>query len=146
MKRQIASFLLAGIFCTKLLASGGSIAGRVAMNESEHGEPIIGAVVLLQGTVRGTTTNSFGQFRLTDIPPGRYTLIVSMVGYQKLTRSDVTVEEGEETFLKVIKLDPEERKIGLSLRAIADSLRDGLPSEDDGEHGRKRRRHEDEEE
>ena len=101
MKRQIASLLLVGIFCTKLLASGGSIAGRVTMNDSENGEAIVGAVVLLQGTVRGTTTNSLGQFRLTDIPPGRYTLIFSMVGYQRHTRSDVTVTEGEETFLKV---------------------------------------------
>jgi ribosomal protein S1 len=55
------------------------------------------------------------------------------------------VQVGQELILKVIKLDAEERKIGLSLRAIGESLRD--PSaEDEAGHARKRRRRDGEDE
>jgi ribosomal protein S1 len=59
-----------------------------------------------------------------------------------VNKPDDVVQVGQELILKVIKLDAEERKIGLSLRAIGESLRD--PSaEDDAGHARKRRRRED---
>ena len=41
----------------------------------------------MQGTVRGTTTNLKGEYRITDLPPGVHTLVFSMVGYQRLTRA-----------------------------------------------------------
>jgi len=97
----------------------------------------------VQGKVIRTT--DFGAFvELEDGVEGL--LHVSELSHERVNKPEDIVQVGQELILKVIKLDPEERKIGLSLRAIADSLRDGLPSEDDGEHGRKRRRHEDEEE
>jgi small subunit ribosomal protein S1 len=97
----------------------------------------------VQGKVIRTT--DFGAFvELEDGVEGL--LHVSELSHERVNKPEDIVQVGQELILKVIKLDPEERKIGLSLRAIADSLRDGLPSEDDGEHGRKRRRHENEEE
>jgi ribosomal protein S1 len=97
----------------------------------------------VQGKVIRTT--DFGAFvELEDGVEGL--LHVSELSHERVNKPEDIVQVGQELILKVIKLDPEERKIGLSLRAIADSLRDGLPSEEDGEHGRKRRRHEDEEE
>jgi outer membrane receptor for ferrienterochelin and colicins len=57
--------------------------------------------VRLQGTVRGTTTNGRGEFRIADIPPGERTLIFSLVGYVREPRAGVTVEEGKETTLDV---------------------------------------------
>ena len=80
-------------------ASGGSIAGRVTSRGDS--EPLVGVTVLLQGTVRGTTTNSKGEYRITGISPGQCTLLFSMVGYQRETRAEVTVEEGKETPLNV---------------------------------------------
>jgi small subunit ribosomal protein S1 len=96
----------------------------------------------VQGKVIRTT--DFGAFvELEDGVEGL--LHVSELSHERVNKPDDVVQVGQELILKVIKLDPEERKIGLSLRAIADALRDGLP-EDDGGHGRKRRRREDEEE
>lgn len=89
--------LILFLVCTKGLASTGSLAGKVTSNA----EPLAGVNVFLQGTVRGTTTDSQGQFRFEDIPPGKYTLIFSLVGFQRQTRSDVVVEAGNETFLTV---------------------------------------------
>lgn len=97
----------------------------------------------VQGKVIRTT--DFGAFvELEDGVEGL--LHVSELSHERVNKPEDIVQVGQELILKVIKLDPEERKIGLSLRAIADALRDGLASEEDGGHGRKRRRHEDEEE
>jgi small subunit ribosomal protein S1 len=97
----------------------------------------------VQGKVIRTT--DFGAFvELEDGVEGL--LHVSELSHERVNKPEDIVQVGQELILKVIKLDPEERKIGLSLRAIADSLRDGLAPEEDGGHGRKRRRQEDEEE
>ena len=81
------------------LAAGGSIAGRVTGKGDS--EPLVGVTVLLQGTVRGTTTNTRGEYRITGVSPGKCTLLFSMVGYKRETRAGVTVEEGKETALNV---------------------------------------------
>jgi hypothetical protein len=81
------------------IAGGGSIAGRV--HAGAGGGGLAGVNVRLQGTVRGTTTNVRGEYRISDIPPGRRTLVFSFVGFLRETRSDVIVEEGQETELDV---------------------------------------------
>ena len=81
------------------LAAGGSISGRVT--GKGESEPLVGVTVLLQGTVRGTTTNTRGEYRITGVSPGTCTLLFSMVGYQRETRAGVIVEEGKETSLNV---------------------------------------------
>jgi small subunit ribosomal protein S1 len=97
----------------------------------------------VQGKVIRTT--DFGAFvELEDGVEGL--LHVSELSHERVNKPEDVVQVGQELILKVIKLDAEERKIGLSLRAIVDSLRDGLAPEEDSGHGRKRRRDEDEEE
>ena len=91
----------------------------------------------VQGKVIRTT--DFGAFvELEDGVEGL--LHVSELSHERVNKPEDVVQVGQELILKVIKLDPEERKIGLSLRAIVDSLRDGLAPEEDSGHGRKRRR------
>ena len=106
-RQQVLSVLFLFALCSRVLASSpvalatgtGSIAGRVTAQG--EGEPLPGVNILLQGTVRGTTTNSRGEYRIQDIPPGRQTLVFSIVGYQRENRSGVVVEEGKETILNV---------------------------------------------
>ena len=99
MRRQILSILFLIASCSTALASGGSIAGRVTTRAD--GEPLVGVNVLLQGTVRGTTTNARGEFRIAGVPPGEYTLVFSMVGYQREKPSNVVVEEGKDIILNI---------------------------------------------
>jgi outer membrane receptor for ferrienterochelin and colicins len=95
MKRiSLTILLLASV--VQALAAGGTITGRVTTVTDGQTEPLIGALVLIQGSVRGTTTNIKGEYRIADLPPGRYALAVSMVGYQRSIRPDVDVEEGRE--------------------------------------------------
>jgi iron complex outermembrane receptor protein len=81
-------------------AAGGSIAGRVTAGGD--GGALSGVNVRLQGTVRGTTTNMRGEYRIGDLPAGKRTLVFSLVGYLRENRPDVTVEEGKETVLDVV--------------------------------------------
>jgi iron complex outermembrane receptor protein len=80
-------------------ALNGSVAGRVTSRGD--GERLVGATVFLQGTSHGSTTNARGEYRLADVPPGTYALVVSMVGYQRETRPGTVVEDGKETAVNV---------------------------------------------
>ncbi len=86
-------------FCSSASGTGGSLAGRVTARG--EGGALSGVNVRLQGTVRGTTTNVRGEYRIGDVPAGRRTLVFSIVGYLREIRPDVSVEEGKETVLDV---------------------------------------------
>ena len=84
-------------------------------------------------------TTDFGAFvELEDGVEGL--LHVSELSHERVNKPEDVVQVGQEVTLRVIKLDPEERKIGLSLRAYLEGQRDMAPPEDEGGHGRKRRR------
>jgi outer membrane receptor for ferrienterochelin and colicins len=85
------------VLVAEAFAAGGVVIGRVTAGGEAQNEPLVGATVLVKGTVRGTTTNLKGEYRITDVPAGIHTIIFSMVGYQRDVRSGVTVEEGRET-------------------------------------------------
>jgi hypothetical protein len=50
------------------------------ITDSANGKPLAGVSVFLNGTTKGTVTRADGTFGLV-IPPGRYELIVSAIGY-----------------------------------------------------------------
>jgi small subunit ribosomal protein S1 len=101
----------------------------------------------VQGKVIRTT--DFGAFvELEDGVEGL--LHVSELSYERVNKPEDVVQVGQDLLLKVIKLDAEERKIGLSLRAVIDigPAPEPAPStmDDEGGRDRRRRRHEDDEE
>lgn len=48
--------------------------------------PVSGASVVLTGTRYGTSTNAAGEFVMNDVDPGEYELVVTSVGFSKLTQ------------------------------------------------------------
>lgn len=85
MKRS-GIFVVLLLFCCagRLAAQPASIAGTVL--EGELGTPLANANVFLANTPFGTGTGLDGRFRVTGVPPGVYTLVVSLVGYQVQTQ------------------------------------------------------------
>ncbi len=79
--------------------------GRVT--DRADGQPLLGVNVLLKGTLRGTTTDSKGEYKLSNIPAGTYTVVFSLVGYQRETRADVLFASGQTIELNVA-LEPSE--------------------------------------
>lgn len=50
------------------------------------GDSLPGASVVLEGTSRGTTTDTEGRFELSGVSPGTYTITVSFVGYENASQ------------------------------------------------------------
>lgn len=70
----------------------GRIAGKII--DTETGEPIIGANLILINTSLGAASNIDGEYFVINIPPGNYDISVSYVGYQTQIIRDVRVVSG----------------------------------------------------
>lgn len=69
-------------------AQTGTIRGNIF--DEATGEPILYANVFLEGTTIATNTYSDGFFTLANVPVGKYTILVTYIGYDTL-RSEVNV-------------------------------------------------------
>ena len=69
-----------------------TLRGTVA--DSLSGQPVAGVSVGLQGQPGGTATDALGNFRLSDVKPGRYALRLGALGY-RAQAVPVTVQAGE---------------------------------------------------
>jgi hypothetical protein len=65
--------------------------------------PLPGATVVILNTTRskGTSTDASGQFRLEQVPVGRQTLQISVVGYKNAMLQNITVDAGKELVLTI---------------------------------------------
>ncbi|HPK45484.1 MAG TPA: carboxypeptidase-like regulatory domain-containing protein, partial [Spirochaetota bacterium] len=52
------------------------------------GETLVGATVLLKDTKYGSRTNKMGYFSIINLPAGKYTIQVSYLGYEKITKEN----------------------------------------------------------
>src|SRR5574340_91020 len=92
------------------VASGsawGAVTGLISgtVTDSQTKAPLSGANVRVAELEVSTVTDLQGRFVITDIPPGSYSLDVSMVGYAEAQVTDLVVVQGQAAFLEV-KLDP----------------------------------------
>ncbi|MEQ6168051.1 TonB-dependent receptor [Ekhidna sp. MALMAid0563] len=76
----VFTLLSAGIF-----AQGGSITGTVT--DSETGEALIGANVVIKGTTNGDVTDPNGKFEIKGLANGTYVVVASYVGFQAIEQS-----------------------------------------------------------
>ena len=88
----------------------GKIQGKVI--DEKTGTPLPSVNVIIKGTRLGAVTDTEGRYSISKIPPGKYTLIASMVGYKKLSKI-VKVLAGE-----TITLNFELKKTVLKLEEI----------------------------
>jgi TonB-dependent receptor len=73
--------------------STGALAGQVV---DETGEPLPGTNVSLEELQRGVAANENGRYRLSNVPTGEQTLVVSFIGYETATRT-VTIRADRTT-------------------------------------------------
>src|SRR2546427_1616506 len=64
--------------------SGDTLSGRITDSD---GAPVPSATVLISELHRVATSGADGAFRLADVPPGEYTLIVRHVGFAPFARA-----------------------------------------------------------
>ena len=78
-----------------------TIRGRVVDEESQA--PLLAAnvIILEAGPITGVITDENGTFTIEDVPVGRYTILVSYMGYKSFLMREVLVGTGKEVFLDV---------------------------------------------
>ncbi len=99
MIRKFTLTLTLLLFISLAGFSQGSIGGVV--KDALTGEPVIGANVVLQGTLQGGSTDLEGKFLIANVPAGKYTLQISFVTYKTHLVNDVTVDNGKRITIDV---------------------------------------------
>jgi outer membrane receptor protein involved in Fe transport len=75
----------------------GRIAGTIT--DSETGQPLPGANVTIVGTLMGAAADGDGEYYILNIPPGRYELRASMIGFEAMVVQDVIVNAARTTHI-----------------------------------------------
>jgi len=132
-------FLFQGYFYPQ---QKGMITGTVL--DSQTGEAIVGANVLIENTNIGAATDLDGNFRIENVQPGKYNLIISYISYARTVVKDVVVTEGKRSEIKVAlkseaiqveevvvvdKIDRSYENALLNQRKKANTISDGISSE-----------------
>lgn len=94
-------FIILFLFIPFIIYSGttGKLTGIV--KDVQTGEPLIGAYVIIEGTNYGAATNIDGEFIILNIPPGKYKVKFSFIGYTTTQIQDVAITVDQTTILKV---------------------------------------------
>ena len=78
--------------------STGAITGKV-LDAEMFNEPLLMAAVSLKNTDWSTHTNFNGNFEITDVAPGEYTLLVRFLGYEEM-ELPVVISLNESTYIQ----------------------------------------------
>jgi outer membrane receptor protein involved in Fe transport len=93
MKQIFISILLL-IQVLLVTAQTGTIKGTVS--DSKTNESLIGTTVYIKGSTQGAITDFDGNYIITKVEPGKYTLAVSFISYDP-QEFEIEVKAGEET-------------------------------------------------
>lgn len=100
MKKINAFLTLLFSLALPALAQTGKITGKVT--DKKTGETLIGLTAKLEGLAKGASTNVDGRYTLTAIPPGKYSLTFTYLGYATKKVSDIDVKANETATLDVV--------------------------------------------
>ncbi|PKP16317.1 MAG: TonB-dependent receptor, partial [Bacteroidetes bacterium HGW-Bacteroidetes-22] len=78
-----------------------TIKGSVVDIDTRQPLPGVNIIVLQSDPLIGATSDADGKFRLPAVPPGRYSLQISFIGYQSRLLSDIDVSSGKEVVLNL---------------------------------------------
>jgi outer membrane receptor protein involved in Fe transport len=91
-----------------VIENNGKIKGRVT--DAASNDPLMSANILIKGTSAGATTDKDGNYEISNLAPGNYTLEVRYIGYKTKTAT-ITVYENRTVEMN-IQLEPGEITLG----------------------------------
>ncbi len=100
--RNILRLILLGVligFSQVLPQTTGKISGYA--KDANTGEPLIGVNIILEGTNYGAATNIDGFYAILNLPPGRYNLAASYIGYTAQKVVDIRVNIDQTTSIDI---------------------------------------------
>jgi len=99
----ITAFFVGGVFFCVYGGTTGKISGKVV--DTQTGEGIMGANVVIIGTTMGAATDLDGNYFIINVPPGVYDLRATVIGYDTLVIRNVQVLSDKTTTVN-FKLSP----------------------------------------
>lgn len=97
---KIKFFLIVALSLTinsQTINKVGSLKGIVI--DSDTKSPLIGANVILVGHSIGAATNTEGDYSISNIPVGNYTVQFRFVGFETVTKTDVIIRSDRTTYI-----------------------------------------------
>ena len=87
-------FLIALLVCIAMMSAAfagttGKISGTIT--DAAKGEALISTNIVLMGTSLGATTDLDGNYTIVNIPPGIYSVTISMVGFRAVRVDNIKV-------------------------------------------------------
>lgn len=80
-------------------AQTGKITGKIV--DGKTGETLPGATVLIEGTTKGASSDFDGNYTLSGLQPGKYTIIASYITYDNKKFVDVVVKANDVTTFNI---------------------------------------------
>ncbi len=107
LKWTLSLVLMSGAAWT---ADAGVVKGVI--KDSQNGEPLVGAVVVVSGTSKGAVADIDGTYSL-DLPAGTYSLVAQCIGYKDMAEESVAVSRnGEITLDFLLDVDSQTLEAG----------------------------------
>ena len=103
MKKHLIHFLLVTVLSVFSAAAFAQTTVKGQLVDSETGEPLVGAAVMVEGTSQGTVTDIDGYFKQSVAQGG--TLVFKYVGFKDLKKK--ITQKGASVDLGTIKMEPD---------------------------------------
>lgn len=107
MKKHLITLIFSLLLCSTALMnaqnSGGTITGVV--RDQSTGETMPGVNVVIEGTLRGTSTGPDGEFTINSVAPGTYSLNLTFISYKPLRVEGVEVKTGSVSVINAVMAD-----------------------------------------
>ncbi|MEK9138387.1 MAG: carboxypeptidase-like regulatory domain-containing protein, partial [Bacteroidota bacterium] len=101
LRALVLALVTVGLVTPAWAGTTGNIKGKVT--DIENGDPLPVANILIVGSGRGGVTNEKGEYFVSSVPGGKYTLRVSLLGYKTLEVKNVSID-ADETAVQDFKL------------------------------------------
>lgn len=106
--KRLAMLLFGWLFAVAAYAQTGTIVGRVT---DQNGEGLISAKVTVQGTYYGALTDADGYYRIENVKPGDYSVLVFMEEFTASLHTGISVKAGQSATVNV-KMKPADYELG----------------------------------
>ena len=107
---QLSFTVLLFFSASIVFAQSGKIKGKIIDVKTE--EALIGATVVIQGTINGAAADLDGDFIITNVPVGKHTLITYYVGCQAFIKYDIVVANDNETVTVELRMTSDDLVLG----------------------------------
>jgi hypothetical protein len=87
--------------------------------DADSKTPLPGATIVIEGLepILGTSADLQGVFKIENVPVGRYNILVSFIGYEQFTLSEVIVGSGKEVLVTIELHEASQTLNGINISA-----------------------------